>query len=115
MEGRVFPGQVAPDRSQMCCGGSKEPKEEAGRGLRCKEKETNNSPIRVANFSIFLAVINKVIGQKIKKGTEDFNRVLNYLGLSDIPRTLCSLTADCKFFSWNICRNRPYSVLLNKS
>ena len=89
--------------------------EEAGRGLRCKEKETNKSPIRVANFSIFLAVINKVIGQKIKKGTEDFNRVLNYLGLSDIPRTLCSLTADCKFFSWNICRNRPYSVLLNKS
>lgn len=29
--GRVFPGQVAPDRSQMCCSGSKEPREAAGR------------------------------------------------------------------------------------
>lgn len=53
--------------------------------------------MRAGNFYFFFAIINKVSEQKINKGSrKDFN---SSLGLGNISRTFCSLTADYIFFS----------------
>lgn len=59
--------------------------------------EIDNSVMAFGDFSASLAAIDRTTRQKVNKELEDLNNKLNRVALTDLHRTLYSITVKCTF------------------